>query len=76
MDSKGKKKAKNPPYKKGYNSKSPEESSNSKKKKSLKKKGKGEMIKCEYCGKGFHLEISCMKKNIYMLTQLLTNLGF
>ena len=29
------------------------------------------MRKCAYCGKGFHPESSCMKKQIDMLTQLL-----
>ena len=45
FDSKGKKKAKKPPDKKGYKSKFLEESSNSK-----KKKGKGKGSKCAYCG--------------------------
>ena len=76
VDSKGNKKAKNPPNKKGDKSKSHEDSSNSKNKNSQKKKGKGEMSKCAYCGKGFHLEISCMKKQIDMLTQLLGKHNF
>ena len=71
MDSKGKKKDKNPPEQKGDKTKSHEESSNSKKKNSQKKKGKSEMSKCEYCGKGFHPKSSYMKKNIDMLTQIL-----
>ena len=62
VDSKVKKKSKKPLNKKGDKSKSHEESSNSKKKKSHKKKGKGEVSKCAYCGKGFHPESSCMKK--------------
>ena len=66
MDSKGKKKDKKPPDQKGDKSKSHEESSKSK-----KNKGKGEMSKCAYCGKGFNLEISCMNKQIDMLTQRL-----
>ena len=61
VDSKGKKKAKKPLDQKGDNSKSHEESLNSKKKNSQKKKGKGEMSKSTYCGKGFHPESSCMK---------------
>ena len=71
FNSKDNKKANKPPDKKGDNSKSQEESSNSKKKKFQKKKGKGEGIKCAYCGKGFHPASSCMKKHIDMLTQLL-----
>ena len=71
VDSKGKKKYKKPPNKNGYKSKSHEESSNSKKKNSHKKKGKGEMRKCAYFGKGFHPEISYMKKQIDMLNQIL-----
>ena len=63
FDSKGNKKSKKYPDKKGDKSKSHEESSNSK-----KKKGKGKMSKCAYYGKGFHLKISCMKKQINMLT--------
>ena len=55
-DSKDKKKAKKPPYKKGDKSKSQEDSSNSKKKNIQKKKGKGEGSKCPYCGKGFILK--------------------
>ena len=73
VDSKGKKKDKNPPYKKRDKSKSHEESSNSKRKNSQKKKGKGEMSKCAYCGKGFHPESSFMKKHIDMLTKILEN---
>ena len=67
VNSKEKKNNKNPPYKKGDNSKSQQESSNSKKKNFQKKnfqkkKFKGEGRKCAYCGKGFHPESSCMKK--------------
>ena len=71
VDSKGKNKANKPPNKKGDKSKSHEESSNPKKKNSQKKKGKGEMRKCAYCGNGFHSYISYMKKQIDMLTQIL-----
>ena len=71
MNSKGKKKAKKPLDQKVYNFKFHAESSNSKKKNFQKKKGKGEMSKCTYCGKGFHPESSCMKKQIDMLTKLL-----
>ena len=53
MDSKGKKKK--PLDQNGDKSKSPEESSNSKKNNSQKKKGKVEMNKCVYCGKGVHV---------------------
>ena len=70
VDSKVNKNAKKPPDQKGDKSKYHEESSNFNKKSSQKKKGKGEMSKCAYCGKGFHLEISCMKKHIDMLTQV------
>ena len=74
MDSKGKKKD-NPkkfPYQNKYKSKSHEESSSSKKN-FYKKKGKGEMSKYAYYDKGFHPEISNMKKQIDMLTQLVEN---
>ena len=72
MDSKGKKKSnqKKPPYQNKDKSKFHEESSSSKKN-SQKKKGKFKMRKCTYCGKGYHLESSCMKKQIDILTQLL-----
>ena len=70
MDSKGKKKAKNTPDQKRYKSNSQEEPLGSKKN-FQKKKNKGEMSKCAYCSKGYHLERSCMKKQIDMLTQLL-----
>ena len=72
MDSKCKKKAnpKKPHDQKKDKSKSHEEPSSSKNN-SQKKKGKGEMRKYNYCGMVFHLEISCMKKQIDMLTQLL-----
>ena len=46
VNSKDKKKAKNPPDEKGDNSKSQEDSSNSKKKKFQKNKDKGEGSKC------------------------------
>ena len=71
MNFKDNNKSKKPPDKKGDKSKSQEESSNSKKKKFQKKKGKAEGNKCTYCGKGFHPERSCMKKQIDMLNQLL-----
>ena len=71
MDSKGNKKDKKAPDRKGDKSKSHEESSNFKKKNSQKKKGKGEMSKCANCGKGFHPKRSCIKKQIDMLTQIL-----
>ena len=67
MDSKIKKKAKNPPEQKRDKEKSQEDPSGS------KKKNKGEMSKCAYCSKGFHPERSFMKKQIDMLTQLLEN---
>ena len=72
VDSKGKKKAnsKNPPDQKKYKPKSHEESSRSKNN-SQKKKGKGEMRKYNNCGMVFHLEISCMKKQIDTLNQIL-----
>ena len=72
MDSKGKKKdnPKKPSNQNKDNSKSHEESSSSKKN-SRMKKGKGEMNKCTYCGKGYHTYISCMTKQIGMLTQIL-----
>ena len=76
VDSKGKKKEKKPPDKKWDNSKSYEESSNWKKNNSQKKKGKGEMRKCTYCGKGFHPESSYMKKQINMLTQIVKTPNF
>ena len=74
MDSKGEKKSnpKKPHDQKKYKSKSHEESSSSNKN-SQKKKGKGEMTKWKYCGKGYHPKSYCMKKQIYMLTQLLEN---
>ena len=61
VDSKRKKKAKNPPEKKRDKNKSPEEPQGSKKN-YQKKKNKGEMSKCAYCSKGNHTESSCMKK--------------
>ena len=71
VNSKYKKKSKNPLDQKGDKSKSQEDSSNSKKNNFQNKKGKREGSKCAYCGKGFHPESSCMKKQIDMLTQLL-----
>ena len=62
VDSKGKKKDKKPPDQKVDKSKFHEDPSNSKKNISQKKKDKGEMRKCSYCGKGFHLERSWMRK--------------
>ena len=70
VDSKGKKKSKKPPDQKRDKSKYQEDPSGSKKS-FQKKKNKGEMRKCAYCSKGYHLESSCMKKKIHMLTQLL-----
>ena len=70
VDSKSKKKAKNPPEKMRDKNKSPEEPQGSKKN-YQKKKNKGEMSKCAYCSKGYHPESSCMKKQIDMLTPLL-----
>ena len=57
VNSKDKKKVKNPLDKKGDKSKSHDESSKSK-----KKKGKCKGRKCAYYGKGFHPKSSCMKK--------------
>ena len=62
VDSKIKKKSKNPPEQKSYKNKSQEEPQGSKKS-SQKKKNKGEMSKCAYVIKGYHRERSCMKKN-------------
>ena len=70
MDSKIKKKYKNPPDKKREKSKSQEEPLRSKKN-IQKKKNEGEMSKFAYCGKGYHPKIPYMKKQIDMLTQLL-----
>ena len=61
VDSKRKKKAKNPPEQKRDKYKSQEEPQGSKKN-FQKKKNKGEMSKCAYCTKGYHPERSCMKK--------------
>ena len=61
VDSKRKKKAKNPPEQKRDKKQSPEEPQGSKKN-YQKKKNKGEMSKCAYCNKGNHTESSCMKK--------------
>ena len=74
VDSKIKKKYKNPPEQKRDKAKYQEESSCSKKN-PQKKKNKGEMSKCAYYSKGYHPEISCMKKQIDMLTQLLEKNG-
>ena len=60
VDSKSKKKAKNPPEQKRDKKQSPEEPQGSKKN-YQKKKNKGEMNKCAYCNKGNHTESSCMK---------------
>ena len=65
VDSKSKKKDKNPLEQKRDKEKSQEESSGS------KKKNKGEMSKCAYYSKGYHPKSSCMKKEIDMLTQIL-----
>ena len=70
VDSKRKKKDKNPPEEKRDKSKSQEEAQGSKKN-SQKKKNKGEMRKCAYCSKGYHPKNAFMKKQIDMLTQLL-----
>ena len=70
VHSKRKKKDKKPPEQKRDKSKYQEEPQGSKKN-SQKKKNKGEMSKCAYCTKGYHLERSCMKKQIDMLTQRL-----
>ena len=74
VDSKSKNKAKNTPQQKRDKNKSPEEPQGSKKN-THKKKNKGEMSKCAYCNKGNHIESSCMKKQIDMLTQLLEKNG-
>ena len=72
VDSKRKKKHKNPPEQKRDKKNSQEEPQGSKKN-FQKKKNKGEMSKCAYYSKGYHLERSCMKKQIDMLTQFLEN---
>ena len=69
VDSKGKKKAKNPPKQKRDKNKSQKDPQGFKKN-LQKEKNKGEMSKCAYCNKGYHPESSCMKKQIDMLTQL------
>ena len=51
---------------KGDKNKSTEETSNSKVGKQKKEK-----TKCSYCGGGFHPEISCMKKTIDLMAQVL-----
>ena len=70
VNSKGKKKAKNPPEQKRDKNKSQEDPQGSKNN-FQKKKNKGEMSKCPYCNKGYHLESSCMKNKIDIVTQLL-----
>ena len=70
VDSKGKNKSKKPPKKNRDKNKYQEEPQGSKNN-FQKKKNKGEMSKCAYCSKGYHLESSCMKNKIDMLTQLL-----
>ena len=72
VDSKIKKKAKNPPEQKRDKKRSLEEPQGSKKNNQKKKK---EMSKCTYCNKDNHTESSCMKKQIDMLTQLLEKNG-
>ena len=75
VDSKRKKKAKNPPEK-GRDKKQSLEDQQGPKKNTQKKKNKGEMNKtCSYCSKGNHTESSCMKKKIDMLTNLLEKNG-
>ena len=61
VDSKGKKKVKNPPEQKREKENSQEDPSGFKKN-FQNKKNKGEMSKCAYCSKGYHPESSCMKK--------------
>ena len=70
VDSKIKKKSKNPPDQKRYKNKSQKDPQCSKKN-SQKKKKKGEMSKCTYCSKGYDPERSYMKKQIDMLTEIL-----
>ena len=72
VDSKGKNKANKTPKQKRDKNKSQEEPQGSNKN-FQKKKNKGEMSKCAYCSNGYHLESSCMKNQIDMLTQLLEN---
>ena len=67
VDSKSKKKVKNPPKQKRDKNKSLEEPQGSKKN-NQKKKNKGETSKCSYCNKGNDTERSCMKNQIDMLT--------
>ena len=74
MDSKSKKKSKNPPEK-GRDKKQSPEDQKGPKKNTQKKKNKGEMNKCSYCSKGNHTESSCMKKKIDILTQILEKNG-
>ena len=70
VDSKFKKKDKKPPEQKRDKKKSQEDPQGSKKN-FQKKKNKGEMSKCAYYSKGYHLESSCMKNQIGTLTQIL-----
>ena len=74
MDSKGKKKAKNPPEQNRDKKQSPEDPQGPKKN-YQKKKNKGEMNKRAYCNKVNHSESTCMKKQIDILTQLLEKNG-
>ena len=67
VDSKSKKKAKNTPEQNRDKNNSQEEPQCSKKNSQKKNKNKGEMSKCAYYSKGYHLESSCMKKRIDML---------
>ena len=70
MDSIGNNKY-NKPLDQKRDKKNSQEEPQGSKKNSQKKKNKGEMSKCAYCSKGCHLESSCMKKQIDMLTQVL-----
>ena len=63
VDTKGKKKSKNPSQQKRDKSKSQEDPSGSKNN-FQKKKNKGEMRKCAYCSKGYNTESSCMKNKL------------
>ena len=74
VDSKSKKKAKNPPEQRRDKKQSPADQQGPKKN-TQKKKNKGEMNKCSYYSKGNHTEISCMKNQIDMLTNLLEKNG-
>ena len=74
MDSKSKKKAKNPLEQRRDKKQSPEDQQGPKKN-TQKKKNEGEMNKCSHYSKGNHTESSCMKKQIDMLINLLENNG-